>query len=168
MRMKLAMLAALLTLPSLTWADQAEVVGVLDGDTVAVLSPDRKMTRCRLSGIDAPEKGQAFGQASKTALSNLIYRKTLDVRVLDTDRYGRSVCKLTLAGVDINREQVARGMAWVYRRYNQDPTYYDAEAAAKAAKRGLWADASPVPPWEFRRAHADERQRTGPFTSRAD
>lgn len=163
MRMKLAMLAALLTLPSLTWADQAEVVGVLDGDTVAVLSPDRKMARCRLSGIDAPEKGQAFGQASKTALSNLIYRKTLDVRVLDTDRYGRSVCKLTLAGVDINREQVARGMAWVYRRYNQDPTYYDAEAAAKAAKaakRGLWADASPVPPWEFRRAHADERQRT--------
>ena len=99
MTMFRAVLAALLILPMLAWADPAEVVGVLDGDTVAVLSPDRKMTRCRLFGIDAPEKGQAFGQASKKALSDLIYRKTLDVRVVDTDRYGRAVCRLTLAGV---------------------------------------------------------------------
>ena len=101
MTMLRASLAALLILPALAWADPAEVVGVLDGDTVAVLSPDRKMTRCRLFGIDAPEKGQAFGQASKKVLSDLTYRKTLDVRVVDTDRYGRAVCRLTLAGVDI-------------------------------------------------------------------
>ncbi|HEP9230319.1 TPA: thermonuclease family protein [Pseudomonas aeruginosa] len=158
MTMLRAALAALLILPALAWADPAEVVGVLDGDTVAVLSPDRKMTRCRLFGIDAPEKGQAFGQASKKVLSDLTYRKTLDVRVVDTDRYGRAVCRLTLAGVDINREQVARGMAWVYRRYNQEPAYYEAEAAARAARLGLWADANPVPPWDYRHDQAGARE----------
>lgn len=126
-------LAALLILPAIAWADPGEVVGVIDGDTVDVLSPDRKMTRCRLYGIDAPEKGQPVGQAAKKALSDLTYRKTLDVRVVDTDRYGRAICRLTLAGVDINREQVGRGMAWVYRRYNREPALYEVETAARAA-----------------------------------
>lgn len=146
-----AVMAALFILPALAWADPAEVVGVIDGDTVAVLSPDHKtLTRCRLFGIDAPEKAQAFGQTSKKALADLIYRKTLDVRVVDRDRYGRSICRLTLDGVDINREQVARGMAWVYRQYTDDPAYYQAEATARAARLGLWRDANPTPPWDFR------------------
>lgn len=152
-----AAVAALLILPALAWADLAEVVGVIDGDTVDVLSPDHKITRCRLFGIDAPEKGQAFGQAAKKSLSDLTYRKALDVRVVDTDRYGRAICRLTLAGIDINREQVTRGMAWVYRRYNQEPAYYNAETAAVAARLGLWSDASPVPPWNYRHGHSGAR-----------
>lgn len=152
-----ATLAAIVILPTLAWADLAEVVGVIDGDTVDVMTTDHKMTRCRLFGIDAPEKGQAFGQAAKKSLSDLTYRKALDVRMVDTDRYGRAICRLTLAGVDINREQVARGMAWVYRRYNQEPPYYEAEAAAMAERQGLWADTRPVPPWEYRNGHSGAR-----------
>ncbi|ART61548.1 hypothetical protein CBP36_21415 (plasmid) [Acidovorax carolinensis] len=124
---------------------------VIDGDTVAVLSADRKMTRCRLYGIDAPEKGQAYGEVSKKSLSDLAYRKVLDVRLTGTDRYGRAICRLLLDGVDINREQVARGMAWVYRRYSQDRAYFDAEAGARSQRLGLWAGTNPVPPWDFRR-----------------
>ena len=65
---------------------------------------------------------------------------------------------MTMNGVDINREQVARGMAWVYRRYNQEPAYYEAEAAAKAARLGLWADTNPVPPWDYRHDQAGARE----------
>jgi micrococcal nuclease len=152
-------LSILLVMPPLAYADLAQVVGVIDGDTVTVLSPEHIQTRCRLFGIDAPEKAQAFGQASKKALSDLVYRKTLDVKVVDTDRYGRSICRLTLAGVDISRQQVVLGMAWVYRRYNRELPYYEAEAAAKTAHLGLWSSTDPIPPWDYRhKVPASDRQ----------
>lgn len=143
-------LAVCLIIPVLAKADRAEVVGVLDGDTVDILLHGHKMTRCRLFGIDAPEKVQAFGQASKKSLSDMVFRKTVDVRVTGTDQYGRAVCRLSLAGVDVNREQVARGMAWVYRRYNQDLGYYEAEATARVSRNGLWVESNAIPPWEYR------------------
>ena len=69
--------------------------------------------------------------------------------------YG-SVPRLLLAGLDCNLEQVKRGLAWHYKQYQreQSPTdqqsYAAAEIEARAAKLGLWRDADPVPPWEFR------------------
>jgi len=51
----------------------------------------------------------------------------------------------------INEELVQAGLAWWYRRYSpNDERLAQLEADAKAAKRGLWADAEPVPPWEWR------------------
>lgn len=143
-------LVLLLALHATTWSFQAEVVGVTDGDTLTVLSNDRTQIRCRLAGIDAPEKGQAFGSASKQSLSDLSFRKIVEVTVIDRDRYGRSVCMLQSEGLDLNLEQVRRGMAWVYRRYNHDTSYLQAEENAKRARRGLWADPAQVPPWDFR------------------
>lgn len=137
--------------PMLASAELAEVVKVIDGDTVAVLSAERKMTRCRLYGIDAPENGQAYGEASKKSLSDLVYRKILDVHQSGTDKYGRSICRLYLGGVDINQEQIFRGMAWVYQKYSQDPSYINAQASAKSTRLGLWAEIDPVAPWVFRR-----------------
>ena len=75
-----------------------------------------------------------------------------------TDRYGRTLGKIMLDGCDLNLEQVRRGMAWHYQAYErqQGPgdrhTYAISEKAARAAGRGLWAQPSPVAPWEFRRA----------------
>lgn len=131
------------------------VVGVSDGDTITVLSESRQQVKCRLYGIDAPEKSQAFGQASKQSLSDLVYRRVVDVQVLDTDRYGRSICRIHAEGRDVNREQVARGMAWMYRRYTSDTAYAQAEDAARAKRLGLWQDANPVPPWDYRSANRD-------------
>lgn len=129
------------------------VVAVHDGDTITVLDAGHHQHRIRLYQIDAPEKGQDYGTASKRSLSQLIAGRQVSVVGVATDRYDREVATVYLAGKDINLEQVRRGMAWVYRRYANDPHYLDVEQLARAARVGLWARSSPVPPWEFRREH---------------
>ncbi len=133
------------------------VVGVADGDTITVLDVDKVQHKIRLSGIDAPEKKQAFGNRSKESLSALAFDKTVNVETSKRDRYGRQIGKVMVNGRDVNLVQVERGMAWFYRQYQRDQSpndrkrYEAAEDAARAGKRGLWRDAAPVPPWEFRR-----------------
>lgn len=127
------------------------VVGVSDGDTITVLSPALQQHRVRLAEIDAPEKAQPYGQRAKQSLSGLVYGQTVTVAVEDTDRYGRLVGQVELSGTNINALQVERGMAWVYRQYARHPALLEAEARARAARLGLWADPAPTPPWDFRR-----------------
>ena len=134
------------------------VVGVADGDTITVLDANKVQHKIRLSGIDAPEKKQAFGNRSKESLSELAFDKTVNVETSKRDRYGRQIGKVLVNGRDVNLVQVERGMAWFYRQYQRDQSpndrrlYEAAEDAAKAGKRGLWRDADPAPPWEFRRS----------------
>ncbi len=111
-----------------------------------------KGERIRLHGIDCPEKRQAFGNKAKQFASGLVFGKTVTVNVLDVDRYGRTVGEVILPdGRVLNHELVQAGLAWWYRRYAPDDgTLAQLEADAKAAKRGLWADAEPVPPWAWR------------------
>jgi endonuclease YncB( thermonuclease family) len=42
-------------------------------------------------------------------------------------------------------------MPWVFDRYVTDRSLYADQDEARVAKRGLWRDAHPVPPWEWRR-----------------
>lgn len=127
------------------------VVGIADGDTVTLLTPKKEQVRVRLAQIDAPESKQDFGSRSKQELSGMVYGRDVTVVVETTDRYGRKVGTIMVDGIDANLEQVRRGMAWVYTYYAKDPAYFAAERDARAAKRGLWAHPSPVPPWDFRR-----------------
>lgn len=124
------------------------VVGISDGDTITCLA-GKTPHRIRLAGIDAPESRQAYGQRAKQALSDRIYRRDVQVRISGTDRYGRLVGTVYLNGHDINRQMVADGYAWVYRRYAA-AGYLAAEAAARRQKQGLWQDADPVYPQHFR------------------
>lgn len=126
-----------------------KVVGVSDGDTITVLK-DREQVKVRLVEIDAPEKGQAFGNRSKQALSALVHGKQVEIRVHGTDRYGRTLGRVHQSGLDVNAEMVRRGMAWVYVKYARDKGLYQLEAEAREQRRGLWADKEPVPPWEWR------------------
>ncbi len=134
-----------------------KVVGVSDGDTITVLDSSKRQHKVRLEGIDAPESAQAFGQKSKQSLSHLIFGRTVMVTSSKTDRYGRTLGKVQLDGKNINYLQAMQGMAWFYRDYARDlsrddaAAYEQAERTARAEKRSLWADPSPVPPWEFRR-----------------
>lgn len=148
-----AALLTILMLGSHVQADdlQGKVVGVLDGDTIEVLDAAKKPRRIRLAEIDAPEKAQAFGQRSKQALSDLCFAKQARVRIVDQDRYGRAVGRVFCEGQDANLSQVRQGMAWAYERYAKDPAILAAEREARAARRGLWADPNPVPPWQWRR-----------------
>lgn len=128
-----------------------EVVAVLDGDTLDVMRDDRS-ERIRLHNVDAPEKAQAFGQRAKQFAADLVYGKTVTVCIADHDRYGRTVGDVILPdGRALNRELVASGFAWWYRRYSNDASFEQLETSARAAHRGLWADDAPKPPWDFRR-----------------
>jgi micrococcal nuclease len=135
------------------------VVGITDGDTVKVLtpSPENREIKVRLAGIDAPERGQPFGKASKQALSDLVFGQNVTLDGDKIDRYGRLVAKIQYEGRDINLEIVRLGLAWWYRKYADEQTaadqklYEAAEADARGRRVGLWADAEPVPPWDWRR-----------------
>lgn len=145
--MKLLLIAlALASAPAFA----VEVIGIADGDTLTVLQ-DGRPARIRLANVDAPEKRQGFGERAKQSLAELCFRKDAVLKVVSTDRYGRAVALVSCAGIDVNRTQVERGLAWVYAQYNQDPGLPALQAAAAAERRGLWVDPHPVPPWEFRR-----------------
>lgn len=134
------------------------VVGVSDGDTVTVLSSGEQ-TKVRLAEIDAPEKAQAFGTRSKQSLSDMCFRKDAKIETSGKDRYGRFIGRIycftpgVKTGIDANAEQIRRGMAWVFDRYVTDRDLYRIQDDARAARRGLWADQSPTPPWEWRKAN---------------
>lgn len=128
----------------------AQVIGIADGDTLTVLEEQRQV-KIRLANIDAPEKRQAFGQRSKESLSDLCFGKDATYQVQDVDRYDRTVAVVTCAGIEVNRAQVERGLAWVYPKYNKDRSLPALQDTARAGRRGLFADPEPVPPWEFRR-----------------
>lgn len=146
------MLAVLLAAtPAAANTFPGRVIGVMDGDTILVLTPKFEQIKIRLAEIDAPEKGQAHGERSKQNLSTLCYKKVASITVIDIDQYGRTVGKVECDGVNANRAQVETGMAWVYRRYAKDASLFDKEAAARSGKLGLWADASPMAPWEWRK-----------------
>lgn len=145
--MKLILVA--LTLCLSHSANAYQVIGIADGDTMT-LKVDGRPLKIRLANIDAPEKKQPFGQKSKESLSDLCWGKDAQYEAQSIDRYKRTVAVVTCDGHGVNREQVRRGMAWVYTKYNQDPFYVAIEEAARGKRRGLWADAEPVAPWKFR------------------
>ena len=127
------------------------VVSIADGDTLTVLNNEKQEVKIRLAEIDAPEKRQAFGSRSKQSLSDLCFGKQAEIIPQVKDRYQRTIARVKCSGVDANTEQVKRGMAWVYPRYVKDHNLYIMQRDAKVLKRGLWADSSPTPPWEFRK-----------------
>ena len=105
--------------------------------------------------VDAPEKAQSYGARSKQNLSALCFRRSAEVRPVSLDRYGRTVAHVTCEGHDASAEQVREGMAWVFVRYAaKGSPLYGLERDARASRRGIWADAQPVAPWEWRRAAA--------------
>lgn len=134
------------------------VVNVHDGDTVTALDEENVQHRIRLQGIDAPETGQPFGRAARDDLVDLVKGKTVSVEQRGRDRYGRVLATLEVGGEDVGSRMVARGLAWHYVRFSKDERLAAAEREARAARRGLWGDPSPVPPWDWRAAARGRRQ----------
>jgi len=121
-----------------------------------VLDDSKTQHKVRIAGIDAPEKGHRRSASDRSRT----YRRSRSRNRLKPgakDRYGREVCALYVARRDVGLEQIRAGMAWHYKAYQHaQPTqerlvYRDEEDAAKAARRGLWKDAKPLPPWEWRK-----------------
>jgi micrococcal nuclease len=141
------------TAPCLAW--EGRVVGVHDGDTVTVLTPQKRMVHVRLAHIDCPELGQPYGKNAKQALSDMVFNSTVEVTPYATDRYGRTVGDVSVNGVLVTHELVRSGLCLIYNQYNKgtdrDAWLDQLQADAKSGGRGVWSQPGMVPPWEYRK-----------------
>lgn len=138
---------------------QAKVVHIADGDTITVLNEAKEQVRIRLNGIDCPETGQAFGRKATEFTKDLVALQTVTIKTFGQDRFGRTIGDVILHdGRNLNQELVGEGWCWWYRRYApRDTVLEKLETEARNAKKGLWKDPHPVPPWDFRRGKTSSR-----------
>lgn len=163
-RVFVSLLVAMLALGAAAHADtwQARVTNISDGDTITVITPAGKQERIRFYGIDAPETGQPFGRVSTEHVKKVIGIAGFQVEItaIDQDRYGRIVGMVIVNGLNLNRDLVRVGLAWVYPQYCKRPEcreWRELEQEAKANKLGLWREPETVPPWEWRRKQRDRQ-----------
>lgn len=130
----------------------ARVIAVLDGDTLLVSRGD-KPVKLRLAEIDAPEKAQPYGTASQKSLADMVMGKQVQVESRAVDDYGRIVASVSVAGLNVNHEQLRRGMAWEYSRFHSNRELMALQREAQLAKRGLWAGEDIVEPSKWRKLH---------------
>lgn len=147
------------------------VTKVSDGDTFKII-PDKEIpgaktnkkgeVSVRLYGVDCPETkkpqwpAQPYSEEAKDYLANLVEGKTVICELKDLDRHQRAVCIVTANGRNVNLEIMRAGYAWAYVKYLDRPyasEYVGVEEEARKAKKGLWKEYNPTPPWEFRKVH---------------
>lgn len=142
-------LASALTMAGGVCAEQ--VVRVKDGDSLVVASGGKNVD-VRLADIDAPEYRQPHGDAARSALLALVGDREVRLQLVGGDAYRRIVAHVYAGNVDVNEQMVRRGHAWVRREYDPAPKLVAAEDAARAERVGLWREATPMPPWEWRKS----------------
>lgn len=118
------------------------VVAITDGDTLRVRCDDSPQAVVRLAEIDAPEKRQAYGEASRQSLVALCWQKSARVLPVTRDRYGRTVARVECEDTDASAYQVQQDMAWAFTRYLTDPAIKTLETQARQAHEGLCAAAA--------------------------
>ena len=129
-------------------------VRVLDGDTLLVWRESgQRPIKVRLADIDAPEHDQAFGEASRRSLIELVSGKAVRIDPVAVDRYGRLVARVFVGEISVNAYQIERGMAWEYSLHHRNQGYVQLQEAARRSGVGLWAEPAPLPPSEWRRQH---------------
>jgi micrococcal nuclease len=157
MRNLCAAIACCLALAFVAQADtlRVHVVGVTDGDTIRVVNADGQMEKIRLSGIDAPEKRQAYGARAKQFTADAVTGEDVTLVTHGHDRYGRIIADVYRGdGTSLNEALVRDGLAWWYWKYSRDERLRDLELQARKRRVGLWHDEVPQPPWEYRHGHA--------------
>jgi micrococcal nuclease len=145
------LLPLLASTPPTVYTLKGKAVRIIDGDTFDLLA-GTTTHRIRLAGIDAPEKKQDFANASKQLLAQLCNGQLLTVVVTDTDRNKRKIAEVyTEQKLWINKEMIAKGMAWHFKKYSSNTELTNAELLARKQKVGLWSLKNPVAPWDWRK-----------------
>lgn len=147
-----AMLA--LSTPAQARSLHGVVTHVTDGDTLWVRpAGESAAVQVRMQGIDAPEICQPFGMQARDALAARVLHQQVHVAVRARDVYERTVGRVNLHGQDVGAWLVAGGHAWTSRYQRRAGPYAPEEAAARDARRGLWAETAPLDPRVFRERH---------------
>lgn len=147
---------------------EGQVIKITDGDTIHVLDKNRERHKVRLAGIDAPEIGQAYGQAAKKFLAKRVNKKTVCVEWHKRDRYKRLVGVIKYEGKDINLDVVKAGYAWHYKKYQREQTppdqilYAQAEVEARSNVVGLWSEPNPIDPSDWRKGKKERAKAAKP------
>ena len=142
-------------------ATEGRCLRVSDGDTITIDAGGGK-EKVRLIGIDAPELRQEGGPEARQYLAKRILNRRVKVEGETRDRYGRLLGTVYLGEENINLSLVREGHAWDYKAYSAGPAYTRAERAARAARRGLWAQQNAVAPWNYRKAERSARRASTP------
>ena len=155
MRLKMLCFLLLLSAPILSFSQTIteKVIKIADGDTITILTPNKEQIKIRLSAVDTPEGGQAYGKAAKKFTSSMVHKKNVQVENETIDRYGRTVGFVHVDGANLSEQIIANGYGWVYRKYCKwsfCDDWLDLERQARKARLGLWRDKNPQPPWEWR------------------
>jgi micrococcal nuclease len=173
--MRLTMLVVItvfLTLASTARAEDftGKVIGAVDGDTIIMtkgLLLNRNacgggppVVEIHVQGVACPVLSQPFGRKAKQFTSAMVVGKIVTVKVATTDRSGRTLAWIDVGGKNLNEELLRAGLAWHYKKYDKSEKLAKLEQEAKKAKRGLWASADPVAPWEWRKGTRGIRRGT--------
>jgi endonuclease YncB( thermonuclease family) len=129
-----------------------KVIGIKDGDTIDIFYNNKKLT-IRLAHIDCPEKKQPYGQAAKKFIADKCFEQTVTIQHNNEyDRSKRLIGEvITASGENLNKALVKAGLAWHFKKYSTDMAYAALEKEARKQRIGLWSEANPVAPWEWRR-----------------
>lgn len=153
-------LCFLAVVPANVWAYKAKVIKIADGDTVTVQKNNGDLVKVRLYGIDCPESDQAYGNAATRFTNKAVLNQTVEVKVINTDLYGRSVAIIKYNNTSLNAELVRNGYAWYYPQYCKSKNFCQQierlEQNARSQNIGLWQDGNPVAPWNYRKGHVKE------------
>ena len=137
-------------------AQEQQIIGTVTdisaGDTMLIRDADNRKHKIRLAGVAAPDsRRQPGGKQSRESLAGLCYQREAKVSIQGMDPDGKlTIGRVTCAGVDVNAEQVRRGMVWVEQREAKDSPLQATQEEARTSRRGLWADPDPVAPWAWR------------------
>ncbi len=125
-----------------------KVVRIYDGDTIQVKGLGL-VFKIRMVGIDAPEIGydgqqsQPFSYKAKTYLTTLLENKNIRLKSYGTGGYNRQLAEVFINNENINIKMTQAGLAEVYTgkhpKHLDSQRYLDAQAAAKRAGTGIWA-----------------------------
>jgi len=166
---KLFLLIPLLFFQCIHNAANAETLtGTLDsvikGDTISILNKGKNV-EIRLFGIDTPEQTQAFGQNARNFTGGKAAKGEIRVEPITKDENGRTVAMVFVNGINLNEQIISQGFGWVYRQHCKKSIcteWLQLESNAKASRKGLWADANPTPPWEYRQKQQSGGDVKGP------
>ena len=134
------------------------VVAISDGDTLTArcnqLGASAPPLKVRIAAIDAPESRQAFGKQARLNLVKLCAGQRATITPIEKDKYGRTVANVRCGNTDVATSQVRAGLAWVYTPYaKQHPQLVPLQREARANRIGLWSQARPLAPWDYRRRY---------------
>jgi len=141
-----------ITEPALAWPGR--VVAVSDGDTISVEPVGGgARVKVRLHGIDCPERRQPYGEAARFFVNEQALFHPVEIDEKGNDRYGRLVGVVFFAnGESLQEKLLTAGLAWVWPKYCENCQEWELlQQEAAKARRGLWADETPFPPWEWRK-----------------